>query len=70
MQEPATSRGLIATCARRRETNCCGAARIRSCRSGTEIYQPVCGTNAAGMRVTCFARAAKATNVTLGECAK
>jgi hypothetical protein len=36
----------------------------------TEICQPVCGTNAAGMRVTCFARAAKATNVTLGECAK
>jgi hypothetical protein len=40
----------------------------------TEIYQPVCGTNAAGMPVTysntCFARAAKATNVTPGECAK
>ena len=40
----------------------------------TEIYQPVCGTNPAGMRVTysnaCFARVAKATNVTPGECAK
>ena len=32
-----------------------------------ELYQPVCGTNPAGMRVTysnaCFARVAKATNV-------
>jgi hypothetical protein len=40
----------------------------------TEIYQPVCGTNPAGTRVTysnaCFARVAKATNVTPGECAK
>ena len=40
----------------------------------TEVYQPVCGTNPAGMRVTysnaCFARVAKATNVTPGECAK
>jgi hypothetical protein len=40
----------------------------------TEIYQPVCGTNPAGMRVTyfnaCFARIAQATNVTSGECAK
>ncbi len=40
----------------------------------TEVYQPVCATNPAGMRVTysntCFARAAKATNVTPGECAK
>jgi hypothetical protein len=40
----------------------------------TEIYQPVCGTNVGGMRVTysnaCFARAAQATNVTPGECAK
>ena len=40
----------------------------------TEIYQPVCGTNADGMRVTysnaCFARAAKATQVTPGNCAK
>jgi hypothetical protein len=40
----------------------------------TEIYQPVCGTNPGGMRVTysnaCFARVAKATNVTPGECAK
>ena len=39
-----------------------------------EIYQPVCGTNSSGMRVTysnaCFARAAQATNVTPGECAK
>jgi Kazal-type serine protease inhibitor domain len=39
-----------------------------------EIYQPVCGTNPAGMRVTysntCFARAAKTTNVTPRECAK
>ena len=40
----------------------------------TEVYQPVCGTNPAGMRVTysnaCFARVAKATNVTPGECGK
>jgi hypothetical protein len=40
----------------------------------TEVYQPVCGTNAAGMRVTysnaCFARVAKAANVTPGECTK
>jgi hypothetical protein len=40
----------------------------------TEIFQPVCGTNPAGMRVTysnaCFARAARATNVTPGECGK
>ena len=38
-----------------------------------EIFQPVCGTNAGGMRVTysnaCFARVARATNVTPGECA-
>jgi hypothetical protein len=38
----------------------------------TEVYQPVCGTNPGGMRVTHpnarFARAAQATNV--GECAK
>jgi hypothetical protein len=40
----------------------------------TEVYQPVCGTNQSGMRVTysnaCFARAAQATNVTPGECPK
>jgi hypothetical protein len=40
----------------------------------TEVYQPVCGTNQSGMRVTysnaCFARAAQATNVTAGECSK
>jgi hypothetical protein len=40
----------------------------------TDVYQPVCGTNPSGMRVTysnaCFARAAMATNVTPGECAK
>lgn len=40
----------------------------------TEVYQPVCGTDPSGKRVTysnaCFARAAKATNVTSGECAK
>ena len=40
----------------------------------TEIYQPVCGTDASGRRVTysnaCFARMAKATNVTPGECPK
>ena len=39
----------------------------------TEVYQPVCGTNQSGMRVTysnaCFARAASATNVSPGECA-
>lgn len=40
----------------------------------TEVYQPVCGTDPNGKRVTyanaCFARAAKATNVTPGECSK
>jgi hypothetical protein len=40
----------------------------------TEVYQPVCGTNPAGMRITysnaCFARAARAPNVSPGECAK
>jgi hypothetical protein len=38
----------------------------------TEIYQPVCGTDQNGKRVTysnaCFARIAKATNVIPGEC--
>ena len=38
----------------------------------TEVYQPVCGTNSSGIRTTysnaCFARAAKATNVTPGKC--
>jgi hypothetical protein len=40
----------------------------------TEVYQPVCGTDQNGKRVTysnaCFARVAKATNVTPGECPK
>src|SRR5262245_53369916 len=40
----------------------------------TQIYQPVCGTDKDGKRVTysnaCFARAANATNVTPGECPK
>jgi Kazal-type serine protease inhibitor domain len=40
----------------------------------TQIYQPVCGTDRDGKRVTysnaCFARAANATNVTPGECPK
>jgi hypothetical protein len=40
----------------------------------TEVYQPVCGTNPSGMRTTysnaCFARAARAANVTPGECPK
>jgi hypothetical protein len=40
----------------------------------TEIYQPVCGTDPTGTRRTysnaCFARVAKATNVTPGECPK
>ena len=39
-----------------------------------EVYQPVCGTVQSGRRVTysnaCFARIAKATNVTVGECPK
>jgi hypothetical protein len=39
-----------------------------------EVYQPVCGTDQNGKRVTysnaCFARVAKATNVTPGECPK
>jgi hypothetical protein len=38
----------------------------------TEVYQPVCGTDASGKRVTysnaCFARVAKASNVTPGAC--
>jgi hypothetical protein len=40
----------------------------------TELYQPVCGTDRRGKRVTysnsCFARVAQATNVTPGKCAK
>jgi hypothetical protein len=40
----------------------------------TQIYQPVCGTDQDGKRVTysnvCFARLAKAANVTPGECPK
>ncbi len=40
----------------------------------TEVYQPVCGTDPSGKRVTysnaCFARAAKATKVTPGACTK
>jgi hypothetical protein len=40
----------------------------------TEVYQPVCGTDRDGKRVTysnaCFARAAKATEVKPGECPK
>jgi Kazal-type serine protease inhibitor domain len=40
----------------------------------TQIYQPVCGTDPNGSRVTysneCFARMAKATNITPGECPK
>jgi hypothetical protein len=40
----------------------------------TEVYQPVCGTDPGGRRVTysnaCFARAAKASDVTSGECPK
>jgi hypothetical protein len=40
----------------------------------TQVYQPVCGTDPSGKRVTysnaCFARVAKATNVTPGACSK
>jgi hypothetical protein len=40
----------------------------------TEVYQPVCGTDPSGRRVTysnaCFARAAQATDVKPGECPK
>ena len=40
----------------------------------TEVYQPVCGTDENGNRRTysnaCFARLAKAKNVTPGECPK
>jgi len=40
----------------------------------TQLYQPVCGTDASGKRITysnaCFARVAKATDVTPGECPK
>jgi hypothetical protein len=40
----------------------------------TEVYHPVCGTDQNGKRVTysnaCFARVAKAANVTPGECPK
>ena len=39
-----------------------------------QVYQPVCGSDATGKRVTysndCIARVAKATNVTPGECPK
>ncbi len=41
-------------------------------RAAPGVYQPVCGTDPSGTRVTCsnacFARVAKATNVTPGEC--
>jgi hypothetical protein len=40
----------------------------------TQVYQPVCGTDKDGKRVTysnaCFARAANASNVSPGECPK
>jgi hypothetical protein len=40
----------------------------------TEVYQPVCATDEKGNRKTysnaCFARMAKATNITPGECGK
>lgn len=40
----------------------------------TQVYQPVCGTDPSGKRTTysnaCFARVAKATNVSPGECPK
>jgi hypothetical protein len=40
----------------------------------TEVYQPVCGTDPNGKRTTysnaCFARIAKAANVSPGECPK
>jgi hypothetical protein len=40
----------------------------------TEVYQPVCATDGNGNRKTysnaCFARMAKATNITPGECSK
>jgi hypothetical protein len=40
----------------------------------TEVYQPVCATDENGTRKTysnaCFARMAKATNITPGECSK
>jgi hypothetical protein len=40
----------------------------------TDVYQPVCGIDPGGKRVTysnaCFARAAKATKVTAGECSR
>lgn len=40
----------------------------------TQIYQPVCGTDKEGKRVTysnaCFARVANAGNLTPGECSK
>jgi Kazal-type serine protease inhibitor domain len=40
----------------------------------TEVYQPVCATDENGSRKTysnaCFARMAKATNITPGECSK
>ena len=40
----------------------------------TQLYQPVCGTDPSGKRMTysnaCFARLAKATNITAGDCPK
>ena len=71
---------LILTCGLALAANAAGRDRPIILAQGaqpeicTEVYQPVCGTNPAGMRVTysnaCFARVAKATNVTPGECAK
>jgi len=71
---------VIVTCGLALPANAAGRDRAIILAQGappeicTEVYQPVCGTSQSGMRVTysnaCFARAARATNVTPGECAK
>jgi Kazal-type serine protease inhibitor domain len=51
-----------------------GTAQAQTPEVCTEVYQPVCGTDENGTRRTysnaCYARRAKAKDVTPGECPK